>query len=143
MADKIARVVRLRNRGLSYGEIAKRVRTTRGSVAGILHRVRNPRPVRPKRPYLDISLVSDLPAHEARYILAVTLGLGLSATGRMIGRTAPTVRYSCHRVEDRRDDPDYDNWLTEIEYCKLREAETGSDQPTREPTLTNDPHLGS
>lgn len=133
------RVSALLRSGRSYGEIARAIGRSKNAVAGILQRVRNPRPVRTIRPDLDISLVSDLPIHEARYILAVTFGLGLSETARMVGRTPPTVRYSCHRVEDRRDDPEYDEHITRLEIAKLREATESTTKPTGTSLAQNTP----
>lgn len=117
------RVARLLARGKTYDQIAEAIGRTKNAVAGIVYTNRNPRPdAKPLRPDLDISLVSDLPTHEARYILAVTLGLGLSETGRLVGRTPPTIAYSCRVVEDRRDDHEYDEILEAIETDKIRQA---------------------
>ncbi len=123
-----ARVDRLLTRGKTYDQIAKAIGRTKNAVAGIVYRNRNPRPKRvPFRPDLDISLVSDLPPHEARYILAVTLNLGISETARRVGRTPPTIAHSCHLIEDKRDDYAYDQYLEAVEADKIRQAgpETG------------------
>jgi ATPase involved in DNA replication initiation len=51
----------------------------------------------------------------AMYVCHVTLGLSHEAVGKGFGRDRSTVGYACHRIEDRRDDPEFDAFLTRLE----------------------------
>lgn len=119
-----AKVLALRAKGLSYGKIARALGTTRSAVAGYI--CRHAKPVMPsptqsvKRRAPDvppevITNLPELPIHETRYLMAVSLGYGIAATARAVGCGETVVRRSCRLVEDRRDDYDYDVWLSAIE----------------------------
>ncbi|MFM2422506.1 MAG: hypothetical protein RL291_1036 [Pseudomonadota bacterium] len=49
------------------------------------------------------------------YIANTVLGLSFAQVARMYRRDARTVSYSCRRIEDLRDDPDFDWYLGLIE----------------------------
>ncbi len=51
----------------------------------------------------------------AMYLMYVTSGLSLAKVALAFGRDRSTVAHACHQVEDRRDDPDFDDWLEEME----------------------------
>lgn len=51
----------------------------------------------------------------AMYVCHVTLGLSHEAIGRAFGRDRSTVGYACHRVEDRRDDAEFDAFVSGLE----------------------------
>lgn len=51
----------------------------------------------------------------AMYLAHTALGMTMLAVGRAFGRERQTVRHACHLVEDRRDDPNFDRRLAEIE----------------------------
>lgn len=50
----------------------------------------------------------------AMYLAHVALGISLSAIGMIFGRDHSTVAHGCRRVEDRRDDPDFDALIAEL-----------------------------
>jgi len=50
----------------------------------------------------------------AMYLAHVALGISLTAVGRFFGRDHSTVAHGCHRVEDRRDHPDFDALIAEL-----------------------------
>lgn len=49
------------------------------------------------------------------YVCHVTLGMSLAQIGEAFGRDRSTVGHSCHVVEDRRDDPGFDEFVAAIE----------------------------
>ncbi|WP_176083438.1 helix-turn-helix domain-containing protein [Martelella sp. HB161492] len=51
----------------------------------------------------------------AMYVCHVALGLSLNEIGQGFGRDRTTVAYACRKVEDWRDDSDYDAFVTRIE----------------------------
>ncbi|MCD7111020.1 hypothetical protein LRX75_18455 [Rhizobium sp. DKSPLA3] len=51
----------------------------------------------------------------AMYVSHVVLQVSLTDIGVAFGRDRSTVSYSCHVVEDRRDDADFDAFVTAIE----------------------------
>lgn len=53
----------------------------------------------------------------AMYLAHVGLEMSLSRVGLAFGRDRTTAAYACHRVEDRRDDPEFDAKLDELETC--------------------------
>ncbi len=59
--------------------------------------------------------------HLAMYLAHTGLGWPLSRVGAAFGRDRTTVGHACRRVEDRRDDPDFDLRVEELEDC-LRHA---------------------
>lgn len=61
----------------------------------------------------------------AMYVCHVTLGLSHEAVGKAFGRDRSTVGYACHRVEDRRDDADFDAFVTGLERIAAAAFTTG------------------
>ena len=53
--------------------------------------------------------------HVAMYLCHVGLGMSLSRIARSLNRDRSTVAYGCHVVEDRRDDPEFDDWVDQLE----------------------------
>lgn len=51
----------------------------------------------------------------AMYLAHVAFGIPLAAVGACFGRDRTTVSHACHRIEDRRDDPDFDAGLIRME----------------------------
>lgn len=51
----------------------------------------------------------------AMYILHVLLEVSMTRTGQLFGRDRTTVAHACARVEDRRDDGDFDRFLEDLE----------------------------
>lgn len=59
----------------------------------------------------------------AMYVANVVCGVGVTACAHAFGRDRSTVTYACHRIEDERDDPDFDKRLDALE--RLIRAEGG------------------
>lgn len=57
----------------------------------------------------------------AIYLTHVAFEMSLARTAAAFGRDRSTAAYACHRVEDRRDDPQFDSFLDDLEAC-LRAA---------------------
>jgi len=57
----------------------------------------------------------------AMYMVYVTFGVSLSRVATAFGLDRSTVAYACHQIEDRRDDPSFDEWLDDLDRA-LREA---------------------
>lgn len=55
----------------------------------------------------------------AMYVTHVVLSMSLTDIGIAYGRDRTTVGHACHVVEDRRDDPAYDRFVTAIERLVL------------------------
>ena len=55
------------------------------------------------------------------YLLHVVYGLSMSDVAQTFGRDRSTAAHACHRVEDLRDDPQFDRQLAHLENL-LREA---------------------
>jgi hypothetical protein len=51
----------------------------------------------------------------AMYLAHVHLGLSLERAGQAFGRDRTTVAHACRRVEDSRDDPDFERPLVHLE----------------------------
>ncbi len=51
----------------------------------------------------------------AMYLMYVTSGLSLAKVALAFGRDRSTVSHACHQIEDRRDDPDFDHWIEQLE----------------------------
>jgi hypothetical protein len=51
----------------------------------------------------------------AMYVCHVTLQISMSDIGLSFGRDRTTVGHACHVVEDRRDDPAFDDFLAAVE----------------------------
>ncbi len=52
--------------------------------------------------------------HIAIYITHVALGMSLARVARAFDRDRSTIAYACRLVEDKRDDPDFDDWLEQL-----------------------------
>lgn len=52
----------------------------------------------------------------AMYLLHVCMGRSMSEVGRFFGRDRTTVSHACNRIEDRRDDVEFDEFIAKIEY---------------------------
>ena len=59
--------------------------------------------------------------HITMYLMHVVYRLTVSEVAREFGRDRSTASHACHRVEDLRDNPDFDRQLTHLENI-LREA---------------------
>jgi chromosomal replication initiation ATPase DnaA len=57
----------------------------------------------------------------AMYLVHVVYRRSLSEVGRAFGRDRTTASHACHRVEDLRDDPQFDRQIAHLENV-LREA---------------------
>ena len=55
----------------------------------------------------------------AMYVCHVTLQLSLSEIGQAFGRDRTTVAYSCRVIEDRRDEPGFDEFVATVERLAL------------------------
>lgn len=53
--------------------------------------------------------------HVAMYLCHVGLEMSLSRIARVLNRDRSTVAYGCHAIEDRRDDPEFDEWIDQVE----------------------------
>lgn len=51
----------------------------------------------------------------AMYLAHVGCGINLTAVGLLFGRDRTTVAHACGRIEDRRDDPDFDRSMEYLE----------------------------
>jgi chromosomal replication initiation ATPase DnaA len=51
----------------------------------------------------------------AMYLAHVALGMSLGQVARGFGRDRTTARHACKVVEDRRDEPDFDEWVRVME----------------------------
>lgn len=61
----------------------------------------------------------------AMYLSHVIYGVSLSSVGRHFGRDRTTAAHACRRIEDRRDDENFDRLLDEIA-CRLPDAGEGA-----------------
>lgn len=59
----------------------------------------------------------------AMYVCHVVLRLSLSQIGRAFGRDRTTVGHACHVVEDRRDDPAFEAFVSALERVARRLVE--------------------
>lgn len=57
----------------------------------------------------------------AMYAVYVSFGVSLARVAAAFGRDRSTVAHACHLVEDRRDDPELDAWLDNLDRT-LKEA---------------------
>ena len=57
----------------------------------------------------------------AIYLTHVAFELSLGRVAQAFGRDRSTAAYACHKIEDRRDDPAFDQWMDDLEAC-LRTA---------------------
>ncbi len=53
--------------------------------------------------------------HVAMYLCHTAMGMSLSRVGRAFEKDRSTVAHGCHQVENRRDDPDFDSWIEQLE----------------------------
>ncbi|MAK62798.1 MAG: chromosomal replication initiator DnaA [Ponticaulis sp.] len=63
----------------------------------------------------------------AMYLSHIGLSLSLARVGEMFSREKSTVGHAVHQIEDLRDDPVFDHWMTELEEA-LRLLVTMSDK---------------
>lgn len=49
------------------------------------------------------------------YLTHVALELSLARIASAFGRDRSTVSHACHLIEDRRDDPRFDDWIARME----------------------------
>ncbi len=57
--------------------------------------------------------------HLAIYLAHVVLGLNFSALASIFARDRASIRHAVARIEDRRDDPGFDLWISALETCIL------------------------
>jgi hypothetical protein len=62
----------------------------------------------------------------AMYLTHVVLGRSLTEVGTLFGRDRTTVAHACACIEDRRDDPLFDEQVGRLETAIVALAETGS-----------------
>lgn len=55
----------------------------------------------------------------AMYVCHVSLGISLSDIGQAFGRDRTTVSHACGVVEDRRDDPAFDDFVSALERISI------------------------
>lgn len=53
--------------------------------------------------------------HVAMYLCYTAFELSLTRVAAAFGRDRSTVSYACHRIEDRRDEPQFDYWIESLE----------------------------
>ena len=53
--------------------------------------------------------------HIAMYLMHVSFGVSLARVAYAFDRDRSTVAHGCYAIEDRRDDPDFDGWLEQLE----------------------------
>ncbi|MEM9668276.1 MAG: helix-turn-helix domain-containing protein [Pseudomonadota bacterium] len=58
----------------------------------------------------------------AMYIVYVGLGLSLTRVANAFGRDRTTVSHACRQIEDRRENPVFDDWLESLETVLIRSA---------------------
>lgn len=51
----------------------------------------------------------------AMYIASVGFGMSLGRVARAFGRDRSTVRYACQVMEERRENPSFDQWMDALE----------------------------
>jgi len=52
----------------------------------------------------------------AMYLTHVALGMSLARVGLSFERDRSTVAHACHRIEEMRDDAEFDAWLEALEH---------------------------
>lgn len=52
----------------------------------------------------------------AMYLIHVTLQRSIIEAARVLGRRRQTASYACARIEDRREDPDFDAAISQLEH---------------------------
>lgn len=57
----------------------------------------------------------------AMYLCHVSFELSLARVAAAFGRDRSTVAHACHGVEDRREEPQFDLWIADLEWM-LRQA---------------------
>lgn len=62
----------------------------------------------------------------AMYLANVAFSIGMADVGKVFARDRSTVAYACRRIEDERDDPDFDRRLDVLERL-VREDEGARD----------------
>ncbi|MEM6899851.1 MAG: helix-turn-helix domain-containing protein [Pseudomonadota bacterium] len=58
----------------------------------------------------------------AMYVLYVGMGLSLSRVAAAFGRDRTTVSHACHQIENRRENPIFDDWLESLEASLVHAA---------------------
>lgn len=53
--------------------------------------------------------------HVAMYLSYAALGMSLARVAAAFRRDRSTIAHACRIVEDRREDPDYDKWISQLE----------------------------
>lgn len=66
----------------------------------------------------------------AMYLLHVVLGVTMTRTGELFKRDRTTVAHACARVEDRRDDRQFDQFVEELEQALAAHSVSPSTQPS-------------
>ncbi len=49
------------------------------------------------------------------YLTHVALEMSLARVAAAFGRDRSTVSHACHIIEDRRDEPQFDDWISQLE----------------------------
>lgn len=55
--------------------------------------------------------------HAAMYLVHVGFELSLTRVGAAFGRDRTTAAHACRRIEDKRDEPEFDALMDELEAC--------------------------
>jgi chromosomal replication initiation ATPase DnaA len=63
------------------------------------------------------SAEASLARQVSMYLAHVAFGLPMARVAQAFGRDRSTAAHACHRVEDRRDDPEFDARLDRLETC--------------------------
>ncbi|MAP95878.1 MAG: hypothetical protein CMK07_13085 [Ponticaulis sp.] len=86
----------------------------------------------------------------AMYLAHTSCSLSLSATGEAFGRDKSTVGHAVQFIEDLRDDPEFDGWMSDLEVAIKQLSEisersgqvlSGMWQPTRQLAMGYDPSI--
>jgi hypothetical protein len=67
----------------------------------------------------------------AMYLAHVALGLPIMTVGQVFGRHHSTVAHACHTIEDRRDEPEFDAALADMETVARALARAAEVEATR------------
>ncbi len=93
------------------------LQTTR-IVIHIVSRIFDVTPAEIRQPSRGTARVA-LARQVAMYLTHIACGLSYSDTARLFSRDRTTVAYACAKIEDRRDDPQFDEALTHSERAAL------------------------
>ena len=70
----------------------------------------------------------------AMYLCHVGFELSLSRVAAAFDRDRSTIAYACHAIEDRREEPQFDLWISSLESMLLAAPAPGAPGPARATT---------